>query len=277
MNRPAYQAIRQYAPDSPTLIFCSSRKQTRLTAFALITYLLTDSNPKQWLKCDAATMEMITANDIQDPDLKHFLNFGIGIHHAGLQEKDRNTVEELYVNHMIQVLISTSTLAWGVNFPSHLVIIKGTEYYDGNLKRYVDMPITDILQMMGRAGRPQFDTSGVACVFVHDLKKNFYKKFLYEPFPVESNLLEVLPDHVNAEIVAGTVPSKIQLLEYLTWTYLFKRLHENPSYYSFNAEVNPRNVNAYLTALVDRVIATLQSSRCVLSEIGDVSFAVQMV
>lgn len=125
MNRPAYQAIRQYAPDSPSLIFCSSRKQTRLTAFALITYLLTDSNPKQWLRCDAATMEMITSQNIQDPDLRHFLNFGIGIHHAGLQEKDRTTAEELYVNQMIQVLISTSTLAWGVNFPSHLVIIKG--------------------------------------------------------------------------------------------------------------------------------------------------------
>lgn len=152
------------------------------------------------------------------------------------------------------------------------VFIVGTEYYDGNLKRYVDMPITDILQMMGRAGRPQYDTSGVACVFVHDLKKNFYKKFLYEPFPVESNLLDVLPDHVNAEIVAGTVPTKIQLLEYLTWTYLFKRLHENPSYYNFNVEVTQRTINAYLTALLDNVIAKLENSRCVISEIGDVCF-----
>lgn len=133
------------------------------------------------------------------------------------------------------------------------------------------MPITDILQMMGRAGRPQFDTSGVACVFVHDLKKNFYKKFLYEPFPVESNLLDVLPDHVNAEIVAGTVPTKIQLLEYLTWTYLFKRLHENPSYYNFKTEVTPRNINAYLTALVDSVINTLEANKCVVVEVGEVS------
>ncbi len=53
------------------------------------------------------------------------------------------------------------------------------------------MPITDVLQMMGRAGRPQFDDRGVACVFVHDAKKHFYKKFLYEPFPVESSLHQV--------------------------------------------------------------------------------------
>lgn len=45
---------------------------------------------------------------------------------------------------------------------------------------------TDVLQMMGRAGRPQFDDEGIAVIFVHDIKKHFYKKFLYEPFPVES-------------------------------------------------------------------------------------------
>ncbi|BHF81520.1 activating signal cointegrator 1 complex subunit [Sparganum proliferum] len=76
------------------------------------------------------------------------------------------------------VLIATSTLAWGVNFPAHLVIIKGTEYFDGKTKRYVDFPITDVLQMMGRAGRPQFDNEGKAVVMVQDTKKAFYKRFL---------------------------------------------------------------------------------------------------
>lgn len=66
----------------------------------------------------------------------------------------------------MQVLIATATLAWGVNFPAHLVVVKGTEYFDCKSHRYVDMPITDILQMMGRAGRPQFDKSGIAVVMV---------------------------------------------------------------------------------------------------------------
>ena len=75
------------------------------------------------------------------------------------------------------------------------------------------MPITDVLQMMGRAGRPQFDDHGVACVFVHDVKKHFYKKFLYEPFPVESSLLGVLPDHLNAEIGKSFSRFKISPLD----------------------------------------------------------------
>ncbi len=52
----------------------------------------------------------------------------------------------------------------------------------------MDFPITDVLQMMGRAGRPQYDKHGVAVIMVHQPKKAFYKKFLYEPFPVESSL-----------------------------------------------------------------------------------------
>ena len=96
------------------------------------------------------------------------------------------------LNYLIsypQILIATSTLAWGVNFPAHLVVVKGTEYYDGKTRRYVDFPITDVLQMMGRAGRPQYDDHGVAVILVHDIKKHFYKKFLYEPFPVESRFV----------------------------------------------------------------------------------------
>ena len=40
------------------------------------------------------------------------------------------------------MLIATATLAWGINVPAHLVIVKGTEYYDGKTHKYVDFPVT---------------------------------------------------------------------------------------------------------------------------------------
>lgn len=52
------------------------------------------------------------------------------MHHAGLTDSDRTTCERLFVAGKIQLLVATSTLAWGVNTPAHLVIIKGTEYFD---------------------------------------------------------------------------------------------------------------------------------------------------
>ncbi|XP_073959709.1 activating signal cointegrator 1 complex subunit obelus [Choristoneura fumiferana] len=261
MNKPTFQAIRTHSPAAPALVFVSSRRQTRLTALDLIAYLAAEDNPKQWLHMQESEMEQILSN-IRETNLKLTLAFGIGIHHAGLHERDRNTVEELFVNQKIQVLICTATLAWGVNFPAHLVVIKGTEYFDGKQKRYVDMPITDVLQMMGRAGRPQYDNEGVAVVLVHDQKKNFYKKFLYEPFPVESSLLEVLADHLNAEIVAGTVQSKQDILDYLTWTYFFRRLLKNPSYYNLES-LEPQDINYYLSNLVQTSLDALTGANCV--------------
>ncbi|KAI0989984.1 hypothetical protein GJ496_001844, partial [Pomphorhynchus laevis] len=264
MNKPCYQAIRTFSPEKPVLVFVSSRRQTRLTAFDLISHLAMDGNPKQWLHMPEDQMDTL-ALTTQDSNLQLTLTFGIGMHHAGLCDKDRKLVEELFVNLRIQVLIATSTLAWGVNFPAHLVVIKGTEYFDGKLKKYVDFPITDVLQMMGRAGRPQFDSEGVAVIMVQDIKKDFYKKFLYEPFPVESSLLQVLPDHINAEIVSGTIRSKQEAIDYLTWTYFFRRLLENPSYYGLS-EVNSTELSLFLSKIVEDALSKLNQSRCVVIE-----------
>uniref|UniRef100_A0A182M3Z2 Activating signal cointegrator 1 complex subunit 3 n=1 Tax=Anopheles culicifacies TaxID=139723 RepID=A0A182M3Z2_9DIPT len=264
MNRPAYQAIRQYSPCTPALIFVASRRQTRLTALDLITFLASEDNSKQFLHTSEEEMEQILQN-VRDSNLRLTLAFGIGMHHAGLHERDRKTAEELFLNRKIQILIATATLAWGVNLPAHLVIIKGTEFYDGKLKRYVDMPITDVLQMMGRAGRPQFGNEGIACVFVQDTRKNFYKKFLYDPFPVESSLLAVLPDHINAEIVSGTLRTKQSILDYLTWTYFYRRLLRNPTYYGLeNTEID--NVNYFLSELIESVLDKLIRAGCVIVE-----------
>ncbi|XP_068188978.1 activating signal cointegrator 1 complex subunit 3 isoform X2 [Antennarius striatus] len=261
MNKPTFQAIRIHSPAKPVLIFVSSRRQTRLTALDLIAYLATEDNPKQWLHQDEREIEDIIAT-VRDSNLKLTLAFGIGMHHAGLHERDRRTVEELFVNCKIQVLIATSTLAWGVNFPAHLVVVKGTEYYDGKSRRYVDYPITDVLQMMGRAGRPQFDDEGKAVIFVHDIKKDFYKKFIYEPFPVESSLLSVLSDHLNAEIAAGTISSKQDAMDYITWTYFFRRLVMNPSYYGLE-DVGHETINKFLSGLVEKSLCDLECSYCI--------------
>ncbi|XP_054714411.1 activating signal cointegrator 1 complex subunit 3-like [Uloborus diversus] len=261
MNKPTYQAIKTHSPDKPALVFVSSRRQTRLTALDLTAYLVTEDDPQQWVHMSEREMQSVIQL-IRDQNLKLTIAFGIGLHHAGLHERDRKLVEELFLHQKIQVLIATATLAWGINLPAHLVVIKGTEYYDGKVHRYVDFPITDVMQMAGRAGRPQFDTTGVAVVLVQDIKKNFYKKFLHEPFPVESSLIGVLPEHLNAEIVAGTVSTKQQCLDYLTWTYFFRRLLQNPIYYGLE-DVTGSRINAYLSGLIDRCLKLLSDAGCV--------------
>ena len=211
----------------------------------------------------AALSEFIT-----DDNLKHTVQYGVGMHHAGLAVRDREIVEELFVKRKIQVLVTTSTLAWGVNFPARLVVIKGTEFFDPKLKRYVDFPLTDLLQMIGRAGRPGFDTHGTACVMVSEEKKNFYKKFLYEPFPVESSLASQLTDHLNAEIASGTLTNRNHCHDYLTWTYFFRRLTKNPTFYNLDGN-DASAINEYLRTLVNHTLNNLKVAGCVELDLND--------
>ena len=175
MNRPCFMAIKKYSSTKPSLIFVASRRQTRLTALSLISSAATEGQPKRFLGCSEDYAESI-ADQISDEALRHTITFGIGLHHAGLSSHDRECVERMFLNGDILVLVATATLAWGVNLPAHLVIVKGTEYFDGKTSRYVDYPLTDVLQMIGRAGRPGFEDSGYAVVMCTKDKKFFYKK-----------------------------------------------------------------------------------------------------
>ena len=120
--------------------------------------------------------------------------------------------------------------------------------------------------MIGRAGRPGMDDHGVACVMVSEEKKNFYKKFLYEPFPVESSLANQITDHLNAEIASGTLSTRKHCIDYLTWTYFFRRLTKNPAFYNVDIE-DANGVNVYLKALVETTLKKLEKAECVELEV----------
>ncbi|KAL7542850.1 hypothetical protein ACHAXR_012148 [Thalassiosira sp. AJA248-18] len=261
MNKPCYAAIKDLSPNKPSMIFVASRRQTRLTALDLISHAAGEENPKSFLHCDDDYIEAV-AQSLNDKVLRHTITFGVGLHHAGLASRDRETVERLYLEGHIQVLIATATLAWGVNLPAHLVIVKGTEFFDGKLSRYVDYPVTDILQMMGRAGRPQFDKEGVAVIMCEESKKTFLKKFLYEPFPVESCLGERMCETINAEVSCGTINSLSDAIGYLKWTFYARRVKLNPSYYGAKSSTDD-DLEDFFLSVVQETTGKLQDHGCV--------------
>ncbi|KAK3318437.1 Sec63 Brl domain-containing protein [Apodospora peruviana] len=269
MNRPTFLAILNHSPDKPVIVFVPSRRQTRLTAKDLINLCGMEDNPRRFLSMDEDDLQL-NLSRVKDEALKEAISFGIGLHHAGLVESDRQLAEELFLNNKIQILVATSTLAWGVNLPAHLVVVKGTQFYDAKIEAYKDMDLTDVLQMLGRAGRPQFDNSGVARIFTQDAKKDFYKHFLHTGFPVESSLHTVLDNHLGAEVSAETIVTKQDALDYLTWTFFFRRLHKNPSYYGLEILAEEHNsmaaqqlANDYMIEMVDGSLAALAESKCV--------------
>ncbi|MCJ1472691.1 hypothetical protein MMC13_001340 [Lambiella insularis] len=277
MNRPTFLAIKTHSPDKPVIVFVASRRQTRLTAKDLINFCGMEDNPRRFVRMSEEDLNL-NLSRVRDDSLREALSFGIGLHHAGLVESDRQLAEELFANNKVQILVATSTLAWGVNLPAHLVVVKGTQYFDAKIEGYKDMDLTDVLQMLGRAGRPQFDTSGIARIFTQDAKKAFYKHFLHTGFPVESSLHNVLDNHLGAEVSAGTIATKQDALDYLTWTFFFRRLHKNPSYYGLEISAEEHNTTAaqalandYMVDMVDKSLESLSESSCIsLHSNGDI-------
>ena len=269
MNRPTFLAIKTHSPEKPVIVFVASRRQTRLTAKDLINFCGMEDNPRRFVRMAEEDLQL-NLSRVKDDALREALSFGIGLHHAGLVESDRQLSEELFANNKIQILVATSTLAWGVNLPAHLVVVKGTQFFDAKIEGYKDMDLTDVLQMLGRAGRPQFDTSGIARIFTQDAKKAFYKHFLHTGFPVESSLHNVLDNHLGAEVSAGVIVTKQDALDYLTWTFFYRRLYKNPSYYGLEISAEEHNTTAaqtlandYMIELVNKSIDALAESSCV--------------
>ena len=157
----------------------------------------------------------------------------VAYHHAGLESKDRTLVEQLFLNGQILALCSTGTLAVGVNLPAHLVIIKNTlSYRNGEM---VDLNDAEILQMIGRAGRPQFDDTGVAVILTRSDKVEKYENVATGRQALESRLHQQLAEHVNAEIGLGTVTDIESAKKWLCSTFFYVRCRSNPGHYGITS------------------------------------------
>ena len=131
----------------------------------------------------------------------------------------------------IKVLVSTATLAWGVNLPAYAVIIKGTKVYDSSSGTYKDIGVFDVQQIFGRAGRPQFDTEGEAIILTLIKEMDEYVKIMSNKQNIESNLFKGLDNCINAEISCGTIGSLTDGIHWLKKTYFYQRLTKNPTAY----------------------------------------------
>lgn len=208
---------------SQILIFVHSRPDTFKTADFIKRKALELNHVGLFLSSESA---IDAINEYSDgglnPKLKELLQFGIGTHHAGMSKHERTCVEELFRNKFVKVLVSTATLAWGVNLPARIVIIKGTQVYREG--RWTDLDSLDVTQMLGRAGRPGYDNEGEGIVITQQSQVKFYMSLMTEQLPVESRLIGRLAECINSECVIGNVESLDGAIGWLNETYLSSRM-----------------------------------------------------
>merc|ERR550534_1909042 len=238
MNEIVYEKVMEHAGKNQILVFVHSRKETAKTSRSIRDLCLEKDTLGSFLREGSASTEVLRneAEQVKNNDLKELLPYGFAIHHAGMNRVDRALVEDLFADRHIQLLVSTATLAWGVNLPAHTVIIKGTQVYNPEKGRWCELGSLDVLQMLGRAGRPQYDTKGEGILITNHSELQYYLSLQNQQLPVESQMVSKLPDMLNAEIVSGTVQNVKDAVDWLGYTYLYVRMLKDPQRYGIGAD-----------------------------------------
>ncbi|MEA1992779.1 MAG: DEAD/DEAH box helicase [Euryarchaeota archaeon] len=154
--------------------------------------------------------------------LEKYARGGVAFHHAGLARKDRKKIEEYFKENKLKVITATPTLAAGVNLPARRVIIRDYSRYTD--LGYRKIPVLEIKQMMGRAGRPKYDREGEALMIAKNEEK---KEMLFDTYineetePITSKLANptVMRTHILALIASNYVTSEESLKEFLKKTF----------------------------------------------------------
>ncbi|CAJ1369299.1 unnamed protein product [Effrenium voratum] len=233
LNRELASVIRQFSEGKATLVFCATKRACETAAKHL--------QGETSLKPTDARMRALLvgkASSLSDPSLQSLLPDGLAFHHAGLNATDRHVVESLFLQAAVQVLFCTQTLALGVNLPARLVVVKGTTAYKES--GWEEFDELEMLQIMGRAGRPQFDKQGTAVIMAeHGLASRWQQ--ILKGQPLESHLPARLTEALLSEVVARTTPNLNAMFTWLRSTFLAVRAAGDPQRYAESCPLSSGN------------------------------------
>ncbi len=203
------------------LVFVNTRKSTESLAVKyaklMRPYLDKDISDDELAQMDGTEEHTTIATTVRS-----CVKRGIAFHNAGLTNEQRRFIESNFKKGRIKVIIATPTLAAGINLPARRVIIREVQRYEEG--GYVPIPVMEIKQMCGRAGRPRFDSEGEAILVARNeddaslLLENYLLASSEEVFSKLGNEA-VLRSHVLASIATETVRSWEGLLGLLSATF----------------------------------------------------------
>lgn len=261
MTKPTYQAILQYATDKPSMVFVPSRKQVRATAQDLLAACVADDHEDRFLQTDAEQLAPILGR-VKERTLAESLSHGIAYYHEALSESDKRISESLFSQGAAQVMLVSRDCCWEIQSAAHLVVVMGTQFFEGREHRYIDYPISEVLQMFGKAGRPLEDKDARGVLMCPDVKRNYYKKFLGEALPIESQLLSYMHDAFVTEISTMTIESTQDAVDWTTYTYLYRRLLANPSFYGLT-DTSHDGLSVWLSEQVEQTLKDLSEAKII--------------
>lgn len=258
LDNKVIEAISRYSKKKPIMVFCITRRCAESTAHILA---------KWWSSCSPQNRpwkQPMQTIAVHDAKLREVVPSGVAFHHGGVDGGSRSAIEDAFLHGNISVICCTSTLAIGVNLPCHLVVIKNTVKWDEDgPQEYSGL---EIMQMVGRAGRPQFEKSAVAVILTRSVKVRRYENVVAGQEALESKLHRGLIQHLNAEIALGTIHDIESARVWLSKTFLYVRIRQRPEFYKFEGSRSGQSIVEQLDEICLRDLSLLQQHKMVTSD-----------
>ena len=215
---------------SQVLMFVGTRRSAQSEAKNLakrVTKRLLKEHPERLEELNnlAQRLEGRSQSNLAE-QLVQCISGGVGFHHAGLTSGQRKEVEAAFKSGLLVALTATPTLAAGVNLPARRVLVRDLKRWDDGMSR--PLPVMEVRQMLGRAGRPRYDTKGEAWVYCKgtdgwEEADAVSDRYFFGPVEDITSKLAAEPAmrmHLLASIATGGLIHKASIERFFTSTFL---------------------------------------------------------
>lgn len=256
LAKPVHAAI-PIVSNEQVVVFVPTRNQCLPIANDLMTQCAVEGLVQGYLPTgvEPGAITARTAR-LQERALIDLLARGIGVVYNSLSTSDRTLVLELFAENLIRVLITPRDYVWSLPIRTGVIVAimpNQTRHQRSDVvkREHSDFTLAELAHMQGRAARPL--GAGHFVVFCAADAREPLARFLSEGLPLESelNTSSTLQHWLRARWASKALNSadKQATLDILSWSYLARRMEDNPAYY----DTQPGELAGSLSRLVDRL------------------------
>ena len=257
-------ALDTIAEGGQTLVFVNTRRSTEAVAEKLAPKIRRMLDERGSAKAKALS-ETFLRGQSEPTSLGEraakLIERGVAFHNAGLDSFQRKTVERGFKDGIIKCIVATPTLAAGVNTPARRVIIRDVWRHDANLG-IQPVPILEIRQMMGRAGRPGYDPYGEAVLIARsddeaEKLRDIYLLSDTEPIVSKLGTEAALRTHVLSAVATGFVSDDGGLRRFIDSTFYAQQSDSWALYGRIEETVEFLEENCFVESVGEKLSATI--------------------
>ena len=227
----AWAALQDvYQIKGQLLVFVASRRSAQSEAKKLAKRMqkyLEKNNPEALPALKELSARLArSSNSAMGDTLAECVKGGVAFHHAGLMHTQRAEIEKAFKERILCCLTATPTLAAGVNLPARRVLVRDLKRFDDGMSRL--LPVMEVKQMLGRAGRPRYDSVGEAWLACkggdpRQVADEIADRYIHGPVEDITSKLAAEPAmrfHLLSSIATGGLNDRRAIGEFFAGTYL---------------------------------------------------------